>query len=317
MSSSKPLLIAVGGPTASGKSALAVELSRLLPVEIINFDSMQVYRGMDIGTAKPDASERAAIPHHLIDIRDPDDEFSMGQFIPLFRETVENISARGAIPVAVGGTGLYLRGALGGMFEGPGKDEEVRARFREQEEAEPGCLYRLLAEKDPVTAEKTKEGDLVRIIRALEVHELAGVPISQLHAEHAFEDRPFADRIYCLSPERKILYDWIEERVDHMLACGLKGEVERLKGKGYGRNLASMRALGYRELMAHLDGETDLERAVELIKRNTRRYAKRQLTWFRKEEGVVWLEYSHREELPTLAQRIAKEVSGGQELTWA
>jgi tRNA dimethylallyltransferase len=308
MSSSKPLLIAVGGPTASGKSALAVELSRLLPVEIINFDSMQVYRGMDIGTAKPDASERAAIPHHLVDIRNPDNEFSMGQFVPLFREAVRDITSRVAIPVAVGGTGLYLRGALGGMFEGPGKDEKLRSQFREQEEAEPGYLYRLLTEKDPVTADNTKKGDLVRIVRALEVHELSGVPISQLHAEHAFEDRPFADRIYCLSPERKTLYGWIEERVDAMMAAGLRDEVQGLRDKGYGRELASMRALGYRELMAHLDGETDLERAVELIKRNTRRYAKRQLTWFRKEEGVTWLAYSHREELPTLAQRIANEV---------
>ncbi len=303
-----PLVIAIGGPTASGKSALATELSRLMPVEIINFDSMQVYRGMDIGTAKPNASERAALPHHLVDIRNPDEEFSMGQFIPLFRESVHDITSRGAIPVAVGGTGLYLRGALGGMFEGPGKDEELRSQFREQEEAEPGYLYRLLTEKDPVTAEKTKKGDLVRIVRALEVHELAGVPISQLHAEHAFEDRPFADRIYCLSPERKTLYGWIEERVDEMMEKGLLSEVERLKGKGYSRELASMRALGYRELMAHLDGETDLERAVELIKRNTRRYAKRQLTWFRREADVTWLEYSRREELPMLAQRIAGQI---------
>jgi tRNA dimethylallyltransferase len=263
---------------------------------------------MDIGTAKPDSAERAAIPHHLIDIRDPDDEFSMGQFIPLFRKAVEDISARGAIPVAVGGTGLYLRGALGGMFEGPGKDEVVRERLQEQEEAEPGYLYRLLKEKDPVTADKIKEGDLVRVIRALEVHELAGVPISQLHLEHAFEDRPFDDRIYCLSPERKTLYSWVEQRVDAMMVAGLVDEVKGLKERGYGRELASMRALGYRELMAHLDGETTLERAVELIKRNTRRYAKRQLTWFRKEADVTWFEYSQREELPLLAQRIANQV---------
>jgi tRNA dimethylallyltransferase len=312
MSSRKPIVVAICGPTASGKSSLAMQLAghlaALAPVEIVNFDSMQVYRGMDIGTAKPDQSEQSSVPHHLLDIRDPDEEFSVGQFIPLFRKTIEEIAAREAVPVAVGGTGLYLRGALGGLFEGPARDEEQRARLRKEEEDDPGVLYRLLEEKDPETAEKTMPNDLVRIIRALEVYELTGASISRLQAEHAFEDRPFDARVYCLSPEREQLYRWIEERVDEMMAFGLREEVEGLREKGYGRELPSMKALGYRELMAHLDGETSLEEAVELIKRNTRRYAKRQLTWFRGEEGVVWLEYGEREEIPGLAERIAEEV---------
>ncbi len=314
MSSRKPIVVAIAGPTASGKSSLAMqlagELAGHMPVEIVNFDSMQVYRGMDIGTAKPVESERSSLSHHLLDIRDPDEEFSVGRFMPLFRKAVEEIAARGALPVAVGGTGLYLRGALGGLFEGPARDEEQRARLRKEEEDDPGVLYRLLEEKDPETAEKTMPNDLVRIIRALEVYELTGASISRLQAEHAFEDRPFDARVYCLSPEREQLYRWIEERVDAMLKTGLLNEVKRLKGKGYSRDLASMKALGYRELMAHLDGETSLEEAVELIKRNTRRYAKRQLTWFRGEEGVVWLKYSHPDELPMLAQQIASTVSG-------
>ncbi|MDF1537096.1 MAG: tRNA (adenosine(37)-N6)-dimethylallyltransferase MiaA [bacterium] len=307
--SGRPLVIAIGGPTASGKSALAMHLAELLTVEIVNFDSMQVYRGMDIGTAKPGGSERTAVPHHLLDIRDPDEEFSVGQFIPLFRTAVDEITARGAVPVAVGGTGLYLRGALGGLFEGPARDEELRNRFREQEKADPGRLYRLLAEKDPETAERTMPNDLVRVVRALEVLELTGSSISRLRSGHAFGDRPFDARVYCLSPDREQLYRWVEERVDAMMASGLLEEVRGLREKGYGRELASMKALGYRELMAHhLDGETNLEEAVELIKRNTRRYAKRQLTWFRGEEGVTWLEYAGREEIPGLAERIAREV---------
>lgn len=304
----KPLVIAIGGPTASGKSTLSVELSKLLPVEIINYDSMQVYRGMDIGTAKPDASEREAISHHLLDIRDPDEEFSLGQFIPLFREAVDSIRLRGAVPVAVGGTGLYLRGALGGLFEGPSRDEGLRARLREQEEAEPGSLYRMLNEKDPVTAERTMEGDLVRIIRGLEVYELTGTPISQLQEEHDFADRPFDVRIYCLDPPREVLYRWIEERVDEMMAGGFLAEVKVLRDKRYGREFASMKALGYRELLAHLDGETTLEEAVDLIKRNTRRYAKRQLTWFRKEKEAEWLQFSDKSEIPPIALTIAAKL---------
>jgi tRNA dimethylallyltransferase len=303
----KSIVIVICGPTASGKSALVLELAKLLPIEIINYDSMQVYRGMDIGTAKPGSTDREAAPHHLLDIRDPDEEFSVGQYIPLFRKAVLDIHSRDAFPAAVGGTGLYLRGALGGLFEGPSRDEGLRERLRALETGDPGSLYRLLAEKDPTTAGRTMEGDLVRIIRALEVYELTGVPISRFQEEHAFADRPYNARIYCLKPEREQLYRWIEERVDAMMGKGFLEEVERLREKGYSRELTSMKALGYHELMAHLDGEMGLEEAVELIKRNTRRYAKRQLTWFRGEEGVKWLEYDHREELPKLAELIAKE----------
>ncbi len=308
MKPKRPYVLAIGGPTASGKSALALALAEAIPVEIINYDSMQVYRGMDIGTAKADPAEQAAVPHHLLDIRDPDEAFSVGQFIPLFRQAVDQIHARGRIPVAVGGTGLYLRGALGGLFEGPERDDRLREELRSREAAEPGVLYRLLQEKDPETAARTREADLVRIVRALEVCELTGKPISRFQNEHAFEDRPFHAGIYCLNPEREQLYRWIEERVDRMMGDGLLNEVKALKDKGYGRELTAMKALGYRELMVHLDGEMGLEEAVVLIKRNTRRYAKRQLTWFRGEEGVRWLEYSHRDQLPMLAKQIAMEV---------
>jgi tRNA dimethylallyltransferase len=283
-------------------------LADLLPVEIINFDSMQVYRGMDIGTAKPGAGDLKKVPHHLLDIRDPDETWSVGQYIPLFRETVGDITRRGRTPVAVGGTGLYLRGALGGLFEGPERDEALREKLRNLEADDPGVLYSLLKEKDPVTAAKTMPNDQVRIIRALEVHELTGVPISSLQREHSFMDRPFDALIYCMIPPREELYTWVEERVDLMMETGLLEEVKRLKEKGYSRKLTSMKALGYRELMAHLDGEMSLEEAAKLIKRNTRRYAKRQLTWFRGEVGVKWLEYEDRGQLPLLAEKIVTDV---------
>lgn len=303
-------LVAIGGPTASGKSFLAMSLADLIPVEIINFDSMQVYRGMDIGTAKPDRGDRRAVPHHLLDIRDPDEPFSVGQYIPLFRETARAIVHRGRLPVAVGGTGLYLRGALGGLFEGPERDEELREELRQLESSDPGTLYRMLEERDPETASRTMPRDLVRVVRALEVLELTGTTISELQARHSFRDRPFQAAIYCLNPARDQLYRWIEERVEEMMEQGLLDEVEGLKARGYSRDLTSMKALGYRELMAYLDGEISLEEALELIVRNTRRYAKRQITWFRGEKGVRWLEYEEREEIPLLAERIAKEVSG-------
>ena len=312
MTTSKTPVIAIGGPTASGKSSLAMALAELIPTEIINFDSMQVYRGMDIGTAKPNAGERETVLHHLMDLRDPDEPFSVGRYIPLFRETVRDIAGRGRLPVAVGGTGLYLRGALGGLFEGPERDDELRDEMRNLESDDPGILYRMLEEKDPETASKTMPNDLVRVIRALEVYELTGASISELQKEHSFRDRPFDVAIYCLNPPRETLYRWIEERVDRMMEDGLLTEVKVLRDKGYGRELASMKALGYRELLAHLDGEASLEESVELIKRNTRRYAKRQITWFKGEEGVRWLDFSDLDEIPALAGRIAKELEEGK-----
>jgi tRNA dimethylallyltransferase len=310
MTKSKTRVIAIGGPTASGKSSLATALADLLPLEILNFDSRQIYRGMDIGTAKPDSADRKIVPHHLLDLRDPDEPFSVGQYVPLFHDTVSDIAGRGRIPVAVGGTGLYLRGALGGLFEGPERDVELREEMKNLESEDPGILYRMLEEKDPETAARTKPRDMVRIIRALEVYELTGMSISQLHREHLFRDRSFDAVIFCLNPPREMLYRWIEERVEEMMEHGLLEEVEGLRNKGYDRGLTSMKAIGYRELMAHLNGETSLEDAMELIKRNTRRYAKRQVTWFKGEEGVRWLEISDRDEIPKLAEGIAKELEG-------
>jgi tRNA dimethylallyltransferase len=304
----KPFVLVITGPTASGKTALAMSLAASLSLEVINADSMQVYRGMDIGTAKPVAAEREQVRHHLIDIREPGEDFSVGEYTELFRAAVKDVAGRGRLPVAVGGTGLYIRGALGGLFPGPARDEAVRTSFQEQESAEPGTLFRLLGEVDPETAGRTRPEDLVRIIRALEVYQLTGIPISEHQKEHAFSDRPFKSRIVCLEPPRELLYSWIDARVDAMMETGFLEEVRKLRERGYGPELNSMKALGYRELQSFLDGQVELPEAVELIKRNTRRYAKRQLTWFRGEEDVTWLQFTDRAGVTALAEKVIGEL---------
>ena len=225
MTISNARLVAVGGPTASGKSLLVMALAELIPIEIINFDSMQVYRGMDIGTAKPGGGDLKAVPHHLLDLNDPDETFSVGRYTPLFRATIKEIVGRGRLPVAVGGTGLYLRGALGGLFEGPKRDDDLRDELKDLEAETPGILYRQLEEKDPETASKITRNDMVRIIRALEVFELSGASISSLQREHSFRDRPYDAVIYCLNPPIPLLTS-DNERI-HGSCCKLTGSVFR------------------------------------------------------------------------------------------
>jgi len=304
----KPFVLVLTGPTASGKTKLALELAVITPIDIINADSMQVYRGMDIGTAKPSLEEQQTVSHHLIDIRDPDQDFSVGDYISLFRRTVEDIISRGRLPVVVGGTGLYIRGALGGLFKGPSRDDELRERLLSTEADEPGVLYSRLKVCDEHTAEKTGEDDLVRIVRALEVLELTGKPISIHQQEHAFSDRPYESRMFCLNPPREMLYVWIEERVDRMFSEGFLEEVESLKKNGYGAGLNAMKALGYRELMAYKEGKYSLPETIELIKRNTRRFAKRQITWFRGEKDVEWMDLKSQDQLSEIARDIAADL---------
>ena len=303
-----PFVLVIGGPTASGKSTLAMELAKILPVEIINADSMQVYRGMDIGTAKPGPVERKQVVHHLIDIRDPDEMFSAGEYADLFRQTVSSVIERGKLPVMVGGTGFYIRVALGGIFPGPARDEELRKKLQYEENSDPGSLFRRLAKDDPSSAVRIHEGDTKRIIRALEVLILTGRPISVHQREHAFADHPFETRFFCLNSPREILYQWIEERVDRMIQRGLPGEVRGLLEKGFNPGLNSMKGLGYKEITAHLMGDTGIEEAIGLIKRNSRRFAKRQMTWFRGEPDIRWKEVRSRENLTTLAGEIAREL---------
>ncbi len=285
----KPLpLLVICGPTASGKTALAIELSRHFDLEVVSADSRQVYRGLDIGTAKATAEERRQVPHHLIDVVNADEEFSVADFIRLASDAVEQIHGRGRLPAVVGGTGLYIKGLTEGLLSAPSGDgivrEELLALEREQGS---GTLYRRLGEIDPPLAARLPPGDLLRIVRALEVYELSGRRLSEYQQEHAFEERPYDTLKIALAPEREILYQRINQRVEQMFSEGLLDEVRQLLDKGYSPELKAMRTIGYRESILHLQGRLSQDEAIALIQRDSRRYAKRQLTWFRRDNSII------------------------------
>lgn len=272
----------LSGPTASGKSRLGIVLARAIDAEIVSLDSMAVYREMDIGTAKPGLEEHGGIPHHLIDIRNPEDEFTIAEYVALAHEKIEQILARGKKCLFLGGTPLYLKAMLRGLFEGPEADHVRRAELeREAENQPPEFLHEMLAKIDPVAAVRLHPNDRRRLIRAIEVFEKTGIPISRMQRE--FETGTPAEncRVYVLDWPRKILHGRINRRVDDMMALGFLEEAEKLKNRVPPPGKTAMQAVGYRELFDYLDGKTDLSTAVELIKQTTRQFAKRQMTWFR------------------------------------
>ncbi|HEX9078365.1 MAG TPA: tRNA (adenosine(37)-N6)-dimethylallyltransferase MiaA [Desulfuromonadaceae bacterium] len=294
-SPSPPKLLVICGPTASGKSDLAIRLARELDAEIVNADSMQVYRGMDIGTAKPTPEQRAVLPHHLIDVADPDHPFSAADYAIAADEAIAGIVGRGKRVIVVGGTGLYIRALLRGLVDSPSGAGEVR-RALQEEARERGneAMLEQLRRVDPELAARIHPNNRVRIIRALEVYRLTGIPLSRRQQEHGFTARRYESLQIGIHVERRELYRRIDERVERMVAEGLLDEVRGLLAAGYGRDLKAMRAIGYKEAAACLAGEYGLAEAVELIKRDTRRYAKRQLTWFRADPDILWLEYSEK-----------------------
>ena len=285
-------LIIIVGPTAVGKTELSLSLAEEINAEIISADSMQVYRGMDIGTAKPSHEERTRVPHHLIDVADPREEFSVGDYLKLAEGAIADIKNRGKVPLVVGGTGLYVRALTNGLIEGPSADWKLRGELEEKERNSPGLLYSMLDKVDPASAAKIQPADIRRIIRALEVFQKEGTPISQQHEEHKASSSGRSVKIAGLKRDRTELYKRIEERVDIMMAAGFLDEVKGLKDMGCTRDMVSMYALGYKQLLAHLDGETTLDEAVGLIKRDSKRYAKRQFTWFNAEPRVNWVDLS-------------------------
>jgi tRNA dimethylallyltransferase len=281
-------LLVIMGPTGSGKSELAVRLAEQVDGEIVNADSMQIYWGMDIGTAKPGAEELSRVPHHLLDIVSPDQDFSASDFRREAATAIADIDARGKKSIVVGGTGLYIRALLEGLVDSPTGDPEVRQQFAQLPGEE---LLRRLWEVDPQTASRLHCNDRVRLVRALEVFTQTGRPISSFRSEHGFSGSYYHTLKLAIRVERQELYRRVERRVDQMLEAGLVAEVSSLLAQGYGRELKAMRSIGYKEISAHLAGEISLSQAVELIKRDTRRYAKRQMTWFGKENDISWLEY--------------------------
>jgi tRNA dimethylallyltransferase len=283
-------VIAVVGPTGSGKSALAVEVARAFDGEILSCDALQVYRGLDIGTSKPTAAERGGIPHHLLDVVPPDEEFSAAQYVALAAPVIFDIAARGRLPVIVGGTGLYLRALRSGLFQGPGRSTAIRERLsRIADRRGSGGLHRILSRWDPASAARIHPNDRVRLVRGIEVFLASGRPMSELMRERKSPLERFRDILIGLRPSREHLAQRITDRVDAMYSRGLVGEVRRLEAD-HGAGIPAFKAIGYREALLLLAGEIDSSRAKELTVRATTQYAKRQMTWFRREPGVTWFD---------------------------
>lgn len=292
--SRKPPIIVVCGPTGIGKTSAAIEIAEAFGGEIVGADSMQVYRYMDIGTAKPTLVEQRRVRHHLIDMLDPQEDFNAARFALLARQTVYELYCQGIVAVVTGGTGLYIKALIHGLFEAEAPDPHRRRQLR-QEAAAIGtaALHERLARIDSAAAARIHPNDEIRIIRALETYDKTGKRISEHQQAHNFPQSHFRVFKVGLKMERALLYERINRRVEHMIACGLLQEVKGLMGKGYGKELKSMQALGYRHMIAYLGGKTDWEETVRTLKRDHRRYAKRQLTWFRADPEIIWTEPAH------------------------
>jgi tRNA dimethylallyltransferase len=285
-----PLLV-ICGPTASGKTRLALDLAATLPIEVISADSRQIYCGMDIGTAKATAAERAFVPHHLLDVVAPDQPFSAADFMRLGRAAISEIHQRGKLAVVVGGTGLYLDALTRGLVAAPGEDPRLRQELIELEaEQGEGALHQRLQEVDPAAAARLKPRDQQRIIRALEVFALTGETLSALQERHAFSDGPYEVISVGLEVERSLLYRRIDARAATMFSSGLLEEAQSLLDAEFSRELKALQTIGYREAISYLCGESTLASAVEHTQQESRRYAKRQMTWFRKNNSIIMVD---------------------------
>lgn len=305
--------VVIAGPTASGKSALALALAREFNGEIVSCDALQVYQGMDIGTAKPGRLERDSIPHHMIDLRAPFEDFSAGDYQRLGREVLKNIQARGRIPFVSGGTGFYLRALIQGLFEGPGRSEPLRERMKRiAGRRGPATLHRALARVDHVSATRIAPADVARVMRAYEVYLLTGRTMSRWQRQQTSRLEGFCWLKLGIEWPRETLYRRIEARVDQMLEMGLVDEVRGLLQR-FPEDSHAFKAIGYRQIIECLNGKMTLAQAIEETKRQSRRYAKRQLTWFRSDREVLWLHAARGEEdLLGEARRRVEELLAAQ-----
>ena len=295
------------GPTAAGKTAVALEIARRLPVEIVSLDSMSVYRGMDIATAKPTKEERATVPHHLIDVVEPTESFSVGRYVVMAKGVAAEIDSRGKHPLFVGGTPLYLKALVSGLFDGPAADPVFRAELEQRARMEGvPALHKELRAVDPDASERIHPNDLRRIVRALEVFHKTGKPLSAQQTQWSQVLEQQEVRIAGLAWDRAVLYRRIDQRVERMFAAGLVDEVRGLLEKHGPLGREASQALGYREVLAYLAAGTDLAATVSLVKRNTRRMAKRQLTWFRSFRRIQWFEMTEVSVAAYVAEEIAR-----------
>ena len=308
MPGSKKQVLLLVGPTASGKTRLSLEIAEKCNGEIVSADSRLVYRQLDIGTAKPTLRERKSIPHHCIDIKDPDEFFSAGEYGKFGRRVVAEIHSRDRLPIVVGGSGLYIEALVDGLFSGDYRSAELREKLKLRAEDEGlDVLYNRLCGVDPDSAQKIHPNDQKRIIRALEMYELSGEPMSRIQKEKT-ESADFIPLFRGLRWARETIYHRIEERVDKMIESGLIDEVRRLREQGYGSQYNSLDSVGYKEVFACLDGLASLEETVDLIKQNTRRFAKKQITWFRRDSRIQWIDVQEPVDWDGLAQRILNVV---------
>jgi tRNA dimethylallyltransferase len=304
----KPPVILLVGPTGVGKTGLALEMAGRFGGEIVSADSLQVYRGMDIGTAKPTLEQRRHISHHLIDVVDPDQPFDASRYRELAREAIARLHREKKTVFVVGGSGLYIRALLGGLIAGPGADEALRATLRDELRRQGvRRLYEKLRSIDEKAAAQVNPGDGVRIIRALEVLELTGRSIVEHQKEHRFAEQPYETLKIGLMLEKDRLKERIGLRTDRMMAEGFVEEVKRLLEAGYHRSLKPMQSLGYRHIGAYLAGEAGIEQTIRMIKRDTYRYAKRQMTWFSADREVLWLSPA---DVDAAAGRIGRFLTG-------
>lgn len=287
----KSQLLCILGPTAVGKTEIAIDLAQRLNAEIVSVDSRQIYQQMDIGTAKPTYQEQQAAPHHLIDCVEISQTFTVADYKILADTAISDIQNRNKQVILAGGAGLYFRAIVDGLFEGPGADGKLRSKLQ-IEAAEYGVekLHNRLRKCDPISADRIHPNNLIRVIRAIEVYELTGIPISQHQQQWEHKGQRYSFIAFGLTMSRPLLNDRINQRVDVMLANGLVKEVESILATGHSRDSFALQSFGYKELVAYLDGDCTYVEAVEQLKQNTRKFAKRQMTWFKKDKRIQWLE---------------------------